>query len=102
MLRAVSEKYDVSLPDELEKMMKGVNNGFGTGHICSALISSVMAIGLTCPSGEVVSARMELLNRFYDEYGSLSCSILKATDECSNIIANCAKILDEIISERRT
>ena len=100
MLRAVSEKYDVKLPDDIEKMMRGISNGFGTGHICAALISSVMAIGLICPSGEVISARMELLNKFYDKYGTLSCTSLKALDECTNIIAECAGILDGVISLR--
>jgi len=101
VLRAVSEKYDIKLSDDIEKMMKGISNGFGTGHICAALISSIMAIGLTCPPQEVISARMELLDKFYDEYGTLSCTELKALDDCKNIISQCAGTLDEIISSRR-
>ena len=100
VLRAVSEKYEVKLPDEIEKMMRGISNGFGAGHICAALISSIMAIGLLCPSGEVVSARMELLDKFYDKYKTLSCAELKALGECADIIAETAKILDEIIVSR--
>ena len=100
MLRAVSEKHNIKLPVDIEKMMKGITNGFGTGHICSALISSIMALGLACPQEEVISARMELLERFYDEYGTLSCTELKALDECKNIVAKCAGILDEIIYVR--
>jgi len=101
MLRAVSENYDIKLPDDIEKMMKGISNGFGTGHICAALVSSIMAIGLTCPEREVISARMELLDKFHDKYGTLSCSELKTKGECKDIIAECAGILDEVIMSRR-
>jgi len=101
MLRAVSEKYDIKLPNDIEKMMKGISNGFGTGHICAALVSSIMAIGLACPEREVISARMDLLDKFYNKYGTLSCSELKAEDECKNIIVECARILDGIIDSKR-
>jgi len=101
MLRAVSEKYDIKLPDDIEKMMKGISNGFGTGHICAALASSVMAIGLACPEREVISARMELLDKFHDKFGTLSCSSLKASNDCKDVIAECAGILDEVIDSRR-
>ena len=100
MLRAVSEKYNIELPEEAEKMLRGISNGFGTGHICAVLISSIMALGLTCPPQEIASGRMELLDRFYDEYGTLSCMSLKALDDCKNIVGKCAGILDEIISDR--
>jgi len=100
VLRAVSEKHDIKLPDEIEKMLTGISNGFGTGHICAALISSIMALGLVCPHSEVASARIELIEKFYDEYGTLSCMNLKALDECKNIVAKCSVILDEVISGR--
>ena len=80
--------------------MKGISNGFGCGHICAALVSSIMAMGLVCPAGEIASLRMELLERFYAEYETLTCSELKSKDECKNIVAKIAAILDEIISKR--
>jgi len=100
VLRAVCEKYNVKMPDGSEKLLKGVSKGFGTGHICAALISSIMALGLVCPLEEVASLRIEFLEEFYDEYKSLACIDLRNKIECENIVAKCAEILEKIIDKR--
>ena len=97
MLRAVSEKYYIDMPKDYEKMLKGISNGFGVGHICAALVSAIMALGLVRSAEETASLRIELLERFYDEYGTLSCMGLKRKDECANIVAVIAKILDKML-----
>ena len=100
MLRAVCEKYDVKMPEDSEKMLRGISKGFGTGHICAALVSSIMALGLICPLEEVSSLRMEFLEKFHNEHKSLACIDLRNTIECKNIVAKCAEILEEVIDKR--
>ncbi|MCL2564267.1 MAG: C-GCAxxG-C-C family protein [Defluviitaleaceae bacterium] len=90
----------MKVPDNSDKLLKGVSKGFGAGHICAALVSSIMALGLVCPLEEVNSLRIEFLERFYDEYKSLACIDLRNTAECENIVAKCAEILEEVIDKR--
>jgi len=88
------------MPDDSEKMLRGISKGFGVGQICAALISATMAIGLVCPPEEVASLRIELLERFHDEYKSLACIDLRNRSDCENIVAKCAEILEDILDKR--
>ena len=98
MLRAYSEKYQRQLPEECVEICKGISSGFGCGHICAALVSSIMAMGLAFPIEDLPRLRMEFLNNFYDEYGTLICPKLKAENKCVDIVAKAAGIADNIIS----
>jgi len=81
-------------------MCKGISAGFGCGHICAALVSSVMTLGLAFPIEDIPRLRMELLNRFHEEYGTLICPKLKAKYKCEDIVSKAAGIVDGIISQQ--
>ena len=98
MLRAYSEKYQRQLPEECVEMCRGISSGFGCGHICAALVSSIMAMGMAFPIEDMPRLRIEFLDRFYEEYGTLVCPKLKAENECVDIVSSAAGIADSIIA----
>ena len=79
-------------------MCKGISYGFGCGHICAALVSSIMAMGLAFPIEDIPRLRIEFLDSFYEEYGSLTCPELRAKNNCVDIVSKAAGIADSIIS----
>jgi len=98
VLRAYSEKYERELPEECIEMCKGISFGFGCGHICAALVSSVMVLGMAFPIEDLPQLRIELLDSFYEEYGAFICPKLKAKNKCEDIVARAAGITDKIIA----
>ena len=97
MLRAYSEKYQRELPEECIEMCKGISYGFGCGHMCAAIVSSVMTLGLAFPIEDIPRLRIEFLDSFYEEYDSLLCPELRAKHKCEDIVSKAAGIVDGII-----
>ncbi|MDR3239058.1 MAG: C-GCAxxG-C-C family protein [Clostridiales bacterium] len=105
ILKAAEALYAVPMPEQSVDMCCCVNMGLGTGGLCCALIGSVMLFGLMFDEDEAKKLRIELMDMFYQQYGSLNCCLLSAngtnTTACEKIIADAAGMTQQIIEESR-
>ena len=95
------------------RLAYGFGGGMLTGNVCGAVTGAMMAIGLSCTTGEDPAAEKPacaalceaLLARFRKEFGSLLCAdILKDNDHalCDYCIAFAAYAAEDIIRENKT
>lgn len=98
ILMAAAETYGFSLPEETLDSCGAVNNGFGIGGICSALVGAVLVFGILFPDERAKFLRLQLFLRFHEKYESLNCCILSACQEdCEGILGDVAELTEELI-----
>lgn len=97
ILKAVSKKFNIKLPNECLNLCSGVNTGFGIKSICSVLVACIMALGLIFDDYTVKKLRIKFLNEFNLKYKNLNCASLSERYSCEKIIGDAASILEKII-----
>lgn len=100
ILKAAAEQYHFPLPQTSLNCCRGVNNGFGIGGICSALVGAVMVFGLLFEAERARLLRLELFLRFHETHESLNCCSLSACNSnCNALVEDIATLTEEIIEE---
>lgn len=96
---ACEDFYRIRLPEDIYKMCGGLNNGFGTGGMCSAAVTSVMFIAYYFGNDEskVRKARIYFLTSLQERMKSTSCAKLKKS--CGNTIKECGELLEATIDK---
>ncbi len=98
IIMAASEKFNFAIPQQISDCCGGINNGFGVGTICSALVGSIMVFGILFSEETTKLMRLELLMRFQSKYGGLNCCMISACrEDCDEVIGDIAEYTDELI-----
>jgi C_GCAxxG_C_C family probable redox protein len=102
ILKAACIRFHAPISQQVLKMCSPVSTGFGTGCICCALIGAIMAFGLFFDEVTAKRLRIQLLDEFQQQYGSLNCATLSKNgmneSVCEKIIGDIADMLEDIIS----
>lgn len=104
LLKAAAEKYDLDIPDNFLSGFNAINDGFGIGGICSALVAGFVVFGLMFDEEAAKVKRLMLLSRFHSAAGSFDCCELSGGSNdngCICIVMLAARLTDEIIAEAR-
>lgn len=100
IIKAAAEQYGFELPKESLNCCRGVNNGFGIGGICSALVGAVMVFGLLFEAERARLLRLELFLRFHEKHESLNCCSLSTCNaNCNALVEDIAQLTEGIIQE---
>ena len=100
ILKAAAEQYGIKLPKESLNCCRGVNNGFGIGGICSALVGAVMVFGLLFNEERARLMRLQLFLKFHEKHESLNCCSLSACNtDCYALVEDIATLTEGIINE---
>ena len=103
ILKAGAEKYNVSLPEEIEQGCCAVSSGFGVGSICCALVGAVLLFGLLFSEEKAKLLRMQLFVLFHDKYESLNCCAISANrQDCTDVITDIATLTEELIEREKS
>lgn len=107
---------DMGLADEkLVSIATSFSGGMSNGCLCGAVAGSMMILGLLHGKYEDNTART-LANEFYKKFTSIHkvtcCKVLtkdfkdfhspERKAHCVNMVADCSKILDEMLSKEKT
>jgi C_GCAxxG_C_C family probable redox protein len=103
VIKAAEHRFGIRVPAQSIDMCRGVNNGFGSGNICCALIGAVMVFGIMFSESKTKALRIKLLDAFAQRRGSLSCGALtrngRDSSVCVGIVGDIAELTEEIIVE---
>jgi C_GCAxxG_C_C family probable redox protein len=103
IIMAAAEKFGFPLPQEVSDCCCGVNNGFGVGTICSALVGSVMVFGILFSEEKTKLMRLELFIQFQEKYGGLNCCMISACrEDCDDVIGDIAELTEKLILKYKT
>lgn len=104
ILRAAEDEYGITISSDCYDMCKGINNGFGVGTTCSALIAGTMVLGILFDERTTTRLRLKLFMLFQNRYRTFDCCKIKKTQmdgNCKEVIRVVASILEEIISTEK-
>lgn len=99
ILMACQEEYNIKISDDCLNACEGFYNGLGVGGYCGVLLASIMAIVMLCD--DVAYYRLEMVERFNNEFNTLNCYNLKKENSCKKIIEISCNILADIIDKGR-
>ena len=91
--------------NDLIAAMGGYCNGLETGETCGTLLAAVAMLYMVDPKGADKEYRAELLDWFYDSYGSYKCSDIvhddpaKKMEVCPVMIENCYALIYEMLED---
>ena len=95
ILMAFRDKYGY-VTDEVINSANAINNGFGIGGMCSALVAGIMIIGLLYEEEEAYSERMKLMSCFQCRFCPINCmSLAKERNDCTDLIDCVCDYLEE-------
>jgi len=104
-MKAADNCYELKLNRSALNMCEGINNGQGVGSVCSVLLAGIMIFGLLFDEDETKIARMMLLNKCCEKYGSLDCAVMKKWRKngknCEDIIFDVSNMVGKIVEELR-
>ena len=96
---AFRDKYGY-VTEEVICAANAINNGFGIGGICSALVAGIMILGLLFEGEEAYSERMRLMASFQCKFCSINCmSLAKEREECIDLMDFVCDYLEERIQK---
>lgn len=98
IIMAYFEIYKRKINPDIINMCGAVNNGFGTGCICSVLVAAIMIFGLIFDEKKARKKRILLFDRFMQKYNCLNCAAISA-EKCDDIIIYVCRITEELIDE---
>lgn len=102
ILMAAAELYAFPLSEGTLNSCGAVNNGFGIGGICSALVGAVLVFGIMFSAERAKNLRLQLFLRFHEDYESLNCCTLSACQEnCEGVLAEVAELTEELICSEK-
>ena len=101
ILKAISKKFDIKLPNECINLCTGINNGFGIQSVCSVLVACIMGLGLFFDDQTTKKLRIKFLNQFNLKYKTLNCERLSEKYNCEKIISDAADMIEKIILDAR-
>ncbi|MGE4214773.1 MAG: C-GCAxxG-C-C family (seleno)protein [Anaerotignaceae bacterium] len=97
ILMAFRDKYGY-VTEEVVSAANAINNGFGIGGMCSALVAGIMVLGLLYEGEEAYSERMKLMTCFQCKFCSINCmSLAKERNDCIDLIDFVCDYLEEIV-----
>jgi hypothetical protein len=97
VLMAYADVYKKELSSEIINMCSAVNNGFGTGGICSVLSACVMLFGIVADDVTAKEMRVMLFDEFIEKYKNLNCMAVSG-EGCENIILSACEITQRLIN----
>lgn len=97
ILMAAKRKFGIHIDCQTLRSCSAINNGFGYGGLCCALVAGILLLGILFEEGQAKCLRMELLDKFQETFQSLNCAKLCQTHDCTEVIAVCATLLEEIL-----
>ena len=95
ILKAAAEHFGFDLSDQCCDMSNVLNNGFGTGLFCGALLAGFMVFGLMLDENTAKTARLRLLCDFKEKYNCFDCACL----ECNGLIGDVAEMIQIIVED---
>lgn len=100
LLKAFEYIYKIPISEQSLKICNNINNGFGVGNICGAVIAGIMIFSLLFDYDTTNRLKMELLFTLNENH-SINCMQLKKEfneKDCTNIIGLIADIIENIIN----
>lgn len=98
ILMAASQKYGFPVSKETLGSCSGINNGFGVGTFCSALVGGIMVFGILFSEETAKFLRLQLLLDFREKYQNFNCCCLsESPEQCQEIIGDVAELTEKII-----
>ena len=114
MIHAIDEYYGLNLPEQVLYASSGFGGGARHDEMCGGLASAVAALGLLYSvngrghdSDKMKELVSELFRRFDEQFSSSRCKYLKEhyyipDRKCEQVLAVCADILEDIMSNNPT
>jgi len=103
LLKAAESCHGIKLTRNCLAMCEGINNGFGVGATCSVLIAGIMLFGIILDETAAKQARLALLSKCCERYGSLDCAAIKKWRKngraCEDIVGEIAGMTEAILGE---
>lgn len=97
ILMAFRDKYGY-VTDEVIDAANAINNGFGIGGICSALVAGIMILGLLYEGNGANSERIRLMTAFQCRFCSINCmSLAREREDCVDLMDFICDYLEELI-----
>lgn len=97
ILMAFRDKYGY-VTEEVINSANAINNGFGIGGMCSALLAGIMILGLLYKGEEAYSERMKLMTCFQCKFCSINCmSLAKERNNCVDLMDFVCDYLEDIM-----
>ena len=98
IFKAYEDVYGMRLPKDYYKICPGINNGFGTGGMCSAAVAAVIVLAYRLRDETMIKqARIYFLTAVNEKLKSTSCGRLKT--DCRTAVFECGEILEETIDK---
>lgn len=100
ILLAARDEYGF-VTEEVIESANAINNGFGIGSFCSALVAGIMILGLCYKDDMAYKKRLMLMGDFQEKFCSVNCGCLsRERSECSDIIKFVCNWLDRDLKNR--
>ena len=111
MIRAADDYYHLNLPEELFYSVGPFSGGAQHDEMCGGISSAMSVLGILYSvnghahdSDLMRKMTLDLITRFEERFSGIHCRYLKQNYyvqgiKCQNVLAVCADILEELISE---
>ena len=100
ILKAAEECRSLKIDKQLIEVCGILNNGFGMGLFCGALLAGFIVFELSAGENAAKRMRLRLLSDFHDKYKCFNCAELTCKScrgGCDRLIYDTAEMIDSIL-----